>query len=228
MKKSILFTVMLIAIGASSVVSARGIDGPGEKRIGSRFYLGYGFGINKLTLGNTARVEEGINFDLGGEDSEVDAVTKLSLGWWINKHVGLEISNLDFGEVEQNFTYHDTRNGERGTGKAIVSPQGTAFAFMVGYDLPVNVRWVAHIGLMRWKQNMESRFDIAGGGVSTQKYNLNYGGQSLFYGAGIDWNFSGGWHLKVKTEIFKMDDDELMAGTIMLSYDLIQIYRNFN
>lgn len=196
-----------------------------NKKKRNQFHLGFGFGMNKLKIGNTSRVEEGINFDLKGHESEVDDVSKVCVKWWFSENVGFEIAKFDYGEVEQDFTYNDTRNGNIGTGKATINPTGTSFAFLLGYDLPKNVRWNLSLGLMRWKQEMISRFDASPTNPNTERFNLKYDGQTIFFGAGVAWNFSGGWNLNLNTEVSKMDDDKLVTNTVSITYDLMHIFQ---
>ncbi len=80
----------------------------------SRVLVGYGFGSNQLTPGNTSREEEGIDF-VFSDDREVDAVSKLYISWWITEYIGMEFAYHKFGEIEQKFQFNDTRSGRSGS-----------------------------------------------------------------------------------------------------------------
>ena len=126
MKKTHLKTLALITIALASPLAIQAApEGTFDSMDGviNRFYVGVGAGKSTVKLKDEARNEEGIDFVFEGTD-DGDLATSYIIGFRVSRYLAIEGGAIDLGSVDQQFEFHDPRDGDTGSGLLTVSPSG--------------------------------------------------------------------------------------------------------
>ena len=181
------------------------------------FYVGFGFGPTQLKLANNERNVEGINFKFNASNTDLGGETHA--GYWITDNVGVEVGGRNYGKMKAPFTFSDPHDNSTGTGESEVSMNGFNVSLVLGVDLNPNIQLFARAGVLIWKENYDSRFDIPGQPAMHRTY--QQGGTGYSVGAGVNFRFTEGWVLQAQLEQCAFGEDAVSMVSVGLTYDFI-------
>jgi OOP family OmpA-OmpF porin len=161
------------------------------------FYIGGSVG--------DATIEASDDVDFDGEDfsldfDESDTAYKLFAGYMFNDYFGAELSYVDLGEPEDDFTLD---GGEIGEIDVDLSAEFTGFTADLVGQLPLGpVDIFAKVGLVSYDAELEV---TATDGIDTLSESLEDDGEELHYGIGARFNI-GNFGIRGEYEVFDIGD----------------------
>jgi hypothetical protein len=185
------------------------------------FYAGLGFGPTQLKLGNNERTVEGINFTFTADNN--DAGGETHAGYWITDNIGIEVGARDYGTVKVPFVFSDPHDNTTGTGESEVRINGFIMSAVFGADITPTLQLFGHMGVFKWKERFDSRFDMPGQPAIHRSYANS--GSGISYGAGVSWRFKDTWAMQARFEHDTIDEDEVTMFAVGFTYDIIGLLR---
>ncbi len=221
MKKTHLKTLALITIALASPLATQAAP---EGTFGSmdgvvnRFYVGVGAGQSTVKLQDESRNEEGIDFVFEGTD-DGDLATSFIVGFRVSKFFALEGGAIDLGSVDQQFDFHDPRDGDTGSGLLTVAPSGAYIGALLTQDIGL-FQVYGRCGVLMWDYDMDIRFDIEnenGDGTTSQAGKLSRDGTAMLMGVGVRCQVANHWTVGLDANYTDIDGDKLsvIGGSIL-------------
>lgn len=209
-----------LCIAATTQAQEVRVKGPeGSNMRNHLVYAGIGFGPTQLKTSGQSREVDGIDFSFSTEAK--DAGGALYVGGWITDHVGAEIGTRNYGTIDVPFEFFDPHDNSSGTGESQVSITGVNLALMAGVDLTRNIPVVGRVGVLFWKEEYDSRFDIPGEPAIDATTEASGSGPML--GVGASCRVSPGWQIDARYEFATLDEDTISLMTIGLAYDFVAL-----